>query len=504
MGTSSDDTSFHYVDFDSFTDANLTNNGASASLGLANVPTNFSTGEYPDPAPGLSIDTMPPHHNMLSPSHSRLTSHSHPVPTFSPPRLTEPDRQTDQTAGLIVENVAALAYPPNSAMSDTITDKDTAIGVTTSGHHRTGSKQQPGLARKPTDIDDNGMINDLSYQTILPASTTYKTHPAPSFVAGPTNGLEECNKRADDSVVLDNNVTTVTAAVRYNATKVTPLRQAHLNTLLTPLIPSAPSSPHDKNREKVDDEYEDPFESFNSGSEQEDEADIDFKGGSVSPSIGSKSYSPTPTAPESDREQRTRKKGQAATVKKVGRSVFGDWPIAAQARKRINFATKALAQHIVGSSYNGSVPWPLGTEASKAAGRGVAVSGIPTFTVAGHDHNTMGPSTGTSTSWMYTTTQEIGRVQWTAGGGAKLRLCNQMFQAEAEAETEAQMLHGIEKDKEKRTSESMHEGTNLSQGVQEPPVQGHENSEVRNGGGWALVVDKDSHGRRVTKWVFAD
>ncbi|KAL8858159.1 MAG: hypothetical protein Q9178_005336 [Gyalolechia marmorata] len=434
-------------------------------------------------------------------------SHSHPVPTFSPPRLTEPDRPTDQTTDLIVENVGALVYPPNSGMSNTITNKNTAIGVTTSGHHRTGSRQHPGPASKPTDIDDNGMMTDPSYQIILPASTTYKADPASSFVVGPTNGLEEWNERADDSVVLDNNVTTVTAAVRFNTTKVTPLRQAHLNTLLTSLIPSAPSSPHEKPHEKVDDKYEDPFESFNSGSEQEDEADIDFKGGSVSPSMRSKSHSPTPAPPESNREQRTREKGQGATVKRVGTSVFGDWPIAAQARKRTNFATtKAFAQHIAGSSHNGSVPWPLGTEASKAAGRGVAVSGIPAFTVAGHDHNTMDRSKETSTLRMYTTTQEIGRVQCTAGGGAKQRfgLWDQMSRAEAEAQTESQMLKRMDKDIEKRTSESMHEGTNLLQGVQEPPVQGHENGEVRNGGGWALVVEKDSHGRRVTKWVFAD
>ncbi|KAL8912692.1 MAG: hypothetical protein Q9171_002325 [Xanthocarpia ochracea] len=405
-------------------------------------------------------------------------SHSHPVPTVS--RLTEPDRQT------------------------TITDKYTAIGVTTSGHHRTGSKKHPGLASKPTDIDDKGMITDLSYQTILPASTTYKTHPAPPFVAGPTNGVEQWNERANKFVVLDNNVTRVTAAVKLKTAKVTPLRQAYLNTLLTPLIPSAPSSPYDKNREKVDDKYEDPFESFNSGSEQEDEADIDFNGGSVSPSMRSKSHFLPSTPIEPDREQPTSEKGQAATVKKVGTSVLGGWPIAAQARKRTNFATKAPAQQIVDSSYNGSAPWPISTEASKAADRGVAVSGIPAFTVAGHDHNTMCPSKERSTPRLYTTTQEIGRVQCTAGSGAKQRLWDQMSRAEAAAEREAQMLKGMEKDKEKRALESMHEGTSLSQGVQEPPAQGHENGEVRNGGGWALVVDKDNHGRRVTKWVFAD
>ncbi len=504
MGTSSDDTSFHCVDFDRFTDANLINNGASPSPALANIPTNFSTGEYPDPAPGLAIDTMPPHQNVLSPSQSRLMSHSHPVPTFSPPRLTEPDRQTDQTAGLIVENVGALAYPPNSGMSDTITDKDTAIGVTTSGHHHTGSKQHPGPTSKPTDIDYNGVIIDQSHRIILPAPATYKTDPASSFVARPTNGPEQWNEGGKNRVVLDDNVTRVTAAVRLNTTKVTALRQAHLDTLLTSLIPSAPSCPHNKPGEKADDEYEDPFESFNSGSEQEDEADIDFKGGSVSPSVRSKSHSPTPTAPESDREQRTREKGQAATVRKVGTSVFGDWPIAAQARKRTNIATKAPAKQIVRSSNNGSVPWPLGTGASKAADHGVAVSGIPSFTVAGHDHNTKGPSKETSTPLMYTTMQEAARRQWTAGDGAKLRLWDQMLRAEAETEREAQMLKGMEQEKEKRALESMHEGTDLSQGVQERLVQGHENGEVRNGGGWALVVEKDSHGRRVTKWVFAD
>ncbi|KAI4280366.1 MAG: hypothetical protein L6R38_004518 [Xanthoria sp. 2 TBL-2021] len=388
----------------------------------------------------------------------RPLSHSHPDPKSFPRHPTEREFRTDQKT---------------SGIHNRIPDQDPTIDVTTVDHRFTGSAQHHDAASVPMDIDDNGMFTDLPNHLISSAPTSFGTHPTPSFVRCPATGSKSGNSRAAHSTILDNDTMETTATAKFNASMCTPLRQAHLNTLLASLIPSAPPSPRASNGEKPED---DPFDNFNSGSEQEDESDIDFKSGSVSPSVRSKSPSPVPTPPESDYEEITRgkqparpkaqattdkqpprQKAQATPIKKKPRtSGFGDWPVAAQARRRSATVTDS----------------PV--------------------TIADHDYDIPDPSMRISTSSQNQITMpKDTRLQHTPGGRANKRSWTQMLESEADADREVQMLETMEKEK----------GMSLSRVVQRPSVQAHDDGEIRNGSGWTLMVEKDRHGRKIVRWM---
>ncbi|KAL8852580.1 MAG: hypothetical protein Q9221_002576 [Calogaya cf. arnoldii] len=412
------------------------------------------------------------------------SSHGHPEPMSSLRRS--------------IELMGAASHPHDNGRCDKIVHPDTAIHVTTASHHPTATAPHHNPINKSTDVADNRRLVTLSNHRMSTAPTSRRTQSTPSLVRCHTTGSTSENHRPASRTTLANDAT---AAANLNASMGTPLRQAHLNTLLASLIPSAPSSPRTKDADKPDD---DPFDNFNSGSEQEDESDIDFKSASVSPSVHSKSPSPVPTPPESDYEeitrekQPTKEKAQATTpIQKKPRTTrtsgLGDWPIASQARRGSATGTETpdLHHQMARSGSNSKTSWPFSTETSRAADRGVAVSGMPTLTAAGHDHNTSSPSMAISTS----------RKQRTTGDRSKKRSWDRMLESEAEANREVQMLETIEKEKEVGTMVSTQKGTNSSQAVQKLPVQSHEGGEARNGSGWTLVVEKDRNGRRITTWM---
>ncbi|KAL8789997.1 MAG: hypothetical protein Q9213_000883 [Squamulea squamosa] len=441
-------------------------------------------------------------HDSFAPS---PLSHSHPVSTFSPRRLTQSDYEITQSTDLPMKDVGVLACSHECARSNAINGKGAAIAVTALGYRSTESEHRHDLASDPMETNHDGMIADPSGRSTSIVHETSRVHSAPSVIVRPTNGPDHANQLVANPVVPDDNVIEITTVSRINNTYATPLRQSHLNTLLASLIPSAPSSPRGNDCEKLDDDTGDAFDNFNSGSEQEDEADVDFKGRTASPSLRSKSRSSTiPTPSESDRKPSVRGKGKAGTVRKPRTSGFGDWPIAIRARKRTaiaaNFPTSSMEQ----SSYshddhvNGSALWPIGTEAAKAVDRGVAVLGIPTYTPAGYDRNTMVQTMSMPTARKYATPQDKACVESDGSVGVRKRLLDQMMEADAEVVREAQRLKEVEKENER--PESKKAGSRLSQSMQEIPMQGHGDSEVRNGSGWTLVVEKDRHGGKVMKW----
>ncbi|KAI4273374.1 MAG: hypothetical protein LQ337_004669, partial [Flavoplaca oasis] len=189
-------------------------------------------------------------------------------------------------------------------------------------------------------------------------------------------------------------------------------------------------------------------------------------------------------------KQPMRQTGKAAApVKKPPRtSGFGDWPIASKARRRSIARTNSPVSNnqLPRSASDGAAHWPLNTEASRAADRGVAVSGIPTLTKAGHDHNTASPKMLMSSS------QNHGKL----GGEMKKRVWDQMLESEADADMEIQMPLGREDKNESGVLVSARETTSLSQGIQRAPLD----EEVRNGHGWTLMVEKGRNGARRMKW----
>ncbi|KAL8773327.1 MAG: hypothetical protein Q9209_001721 [Squamulea sp. 1 TL-2023] len=467
---------------------------------------------FPQPSQDLMLrggGTASPRSSALSKEHHlfvpSLLSHSHPLSTFSPRRLIQSDYEVTQSTGLPMKDVRVLAHSHEGPRSNAIDEKGAAIVVTASGHHSTESEQCHDLASNPVETNDNGMIADPSGRLTPPAHETDRVHSAPSGIIRPTNGPDRRNELIANPVVPDDNVIDITTASRINNTYATPLRQSHLNALLTSLIPSAPSCPRQNECEKLNDETVDPFDNFNSGSEQEDEADVDFKGRTASASVRSKSYSSSaPTPSESDREPSVRGRVKAATVQKPRTSGNGDWPIAIQARKRNVIASDSQAPQTERCSYShddhadGSVTWPVGTEAAKAADRGVAVSGILTYTNGDNDRNSMDPNMEMSTGRKYATTPDNARMGYAKNVGARKRLLDQMLEADAEVVKEAQRLKEVERESER--PKSMEASTRSSRNMQGISTQGHEDSEVRNGSGWTLVVKKDRHGGKVMKW----
>ncbi|KAL8653260.1 MAG: hypothetical protein Q9226_003917, partial [Calogaya cf. arnoldii] len=295
------------------------------------------------------------------------SSHSHPEPMSSLRRS--------------IELMGAASHPHDNGRYDKIVHQDIAIHVTTASQHSTATAQHYKPINKSTDVADNRRLVNLSNHRMSTAPTSFRTHSTPSLLRCHTTGSTSENNPPASRTNLDKDAT---AASNLNASMGTPLRQAHLNTLLASLIPSAPSSPRTKDAQKPDD---DPFDNFNSGSEQEDESDIDFKSASISPSVRSKSPSPVPMPPESDYEeitrekQPTKEKAQTTTpLQKKPRTTrtsgFGDWPIACQARRGSATGTEApdLDHQMARSGSNGKTSWPYNTEASRAADRGVAVS----------------------------------------------------------------------------------------------------------------------------------
>ncbi|KAL8883012.1 MAG: hypothetical protein Q9192_007480, partial [Flavoplaca navasiana] len=378
-------------------------------------------------------------------------------------------------------------------MYGTMNDEDSVIDTTIADHGYIASTRNHNLANKRLDMDDNGMLTHPSDHRISIAPTSFRTQSAPSSVDYQAIGSQSATKRATSSNPLDDDSLETPAAEKLDAPTITPLRQAHLNTLLASLIPSAPSSPRDDKKRSKDGETED---SFDSGSEQEDDADIDFKSASKSPSVRSKSPTPVPTPPESDYEQSTKAKRPArqtgkadAPVKKPPRtSGFGDWPIASQARRRSVARTDSPVSNnqLPRSASDGAAHWPLNTEASRAADRGVAVSGIPTLTRAGHDHNTASPKL------LRLPSQNHGK----SGGEMEKRVGDQMLESEADADMEVQMSPGREEENESGVLVSTRKTTSLSQDIQKAPLD----EEVRNGHGWTLMVEKGRNGERRMKW----
>ncbi|KAL9027064.1 MAG: hypothetical protein Q9180_007389 [Flavoplaca navasiana] len=380
-----------------------------------------------------------------------------------------------------------------TGMYGTMNDEDSVIDTTIADHGYIIPTQNHDLANKRLDMDDNGMLAHPSNHRISTAPTNFRTQSAPSSVGYQAIRSHSATKRATSPNPLDDDPLETPAAEKLHAPTVTPLRQAHLNTLLASLIPSAPSSPRDDKKCSKDGETED---SFDSGSEQEDDADIDFKSASNSPSVRSKSPTPVPTPPESDYEQSTKTKrparqtGKAAApVKKPPRtSGFGDWPIASQARRRSVARTDSPVSNnqLPRSASDGAAHWPLNTEASRAADRGVAVSGIPTLTRAGHEHNTASPK------MLMPPSQTHGK----SGGEKKKRVRDHMLESEADADMEVQMSPVREEEDESGVLVETPKHSSLSSSLQRAPLD----EEMRNGHGWTLMVEKGRNGARRMKW----
>ena len=509
------------------------------SYPLTNVPIDSSLTPYQESSPHLSTEFAPAQQSMPSSFRSQSASASESyVRTYATPPTEMSDSDLSTRVFLASTTDADTTYPgpsqnpflggdpavarssafaighqtfgqaplshshPEPACSfktavagvyGTMNDEDNVIDTTIADHDYIVSRQDHDLANKHLDMDDNGMLAHPSNHRISIAPTSFRTQSAPSSVGYQAIGSQSETERATSPNPLDDDSLENPAAEKLNAPTVTPLRQAHLNTLLASFIPSAPSSPCDDTKRSKDGETED---SFDSGSEQEDDADIDFKSASNSPSVRSKSPTPVPTPPESDYEQSTKAKrparqtGKAAApVKKPPRtSGFGDWPIASQARRRSVARTDSPVSNnqLPRSASDGAALWPLNTEASRAADRGVAVSGIPTLTRAGHEHNTASPKMLMSPS------QNHGK----SGGEMKKRARDQMLESEADADMEAQMSPGREEENESGVLVSTRETTNLSQGIQRAPLD----EEVRNGPGWTLTVEKGRNGERRMKW----
>ena len=389
---------------------------------------------------------------------SRPLSHSHPEPMSF---LRHP-AERECRAGQIT-----------TGMHDTLANKDTTIDVTTRGHRITRSAMRHGRASIPMETDDNGMLAPLSDHLISTARTISLTHPTPSFAGCRSTVSKSGSSPAAYSTTLDDDVNESTATARLNATTDTPLRRTQVKPFNAYPIPSVAPSPRAATGEKSD---EDPFDDFTSGSEKEDESDIDFESRSITPSsMRSESPSPVPTPPESDyegipwRKPRTRLQVQAITEtqparpeaqatpirKKRRMSRFVEWPIVAQARRRSTTVPESPVT-TADDDYDDSVP---------------------------------GPRMSTS-SRKQTTVQKAARTQRTPGGRASKRSWTQMLASEAHADREVQMWEAKGKEKDPGMS------------VQNRPVRrNHGDDEVRNGDGWTLVVEKDGHGRQIAKWM---
>ncbi|KAL8733103.1 MAG: hypothetical protein Q9166_002295 [cf. Caloplaca sp. 2 TL-2023] len=585
------------------------------------VPTITETFSSLDTASSpLTEDQMP--RGNQAPSRPSPLSHSHPVPSFSPRRLTEQEMHTDQATSLTVEDVGALMYSsesgdsnahicaqrpvtpstpvPRSIESGKYDDRATMIvdidndgprpcvcsGSLTPVPRLWQTKKHVDPIRDTPDIDndDDPAAEDLSDRPKSTAQTTDQAHPVSDLsLTGAKLPIEQIPNRSKDVTdiaaanivnILNNTVpaTNIGTATNNAATekagtqKGTPRPAKDLNTFLTSLIPSAPTSPtHQSKTINLDDESEDPFENFNSGSEQEDEADVDFPGGSASPSVHSISPEPQRTPDSSD--EKAARRGEILAPKALPRKQnprrdqFGNWPVANMARpKGAPRAAATPVKRAMGYSFEygdpidgSSTAWPLTTESSKAADRGVAVSGINAHTSAGYEHNTPSPlSFGVKKDYVDVPVTAsaakprpgsgrpdgfvsrpvpsigsgvlprggIGRVGSRDGKGGK-RLWDQMLEAEEEAEREGKRLKEVEEQVRvlKKMRGVVSTRTGLSQeardvdvagvknglnggneGVEEGGEEEEEKGQMRNGAEWTLVVERDSEGRKVCKW----
>ncbi|KAL8997103.1 MAG: hypothetical protein Q9169_003539 [Polycauliona sp. 2 TL-2023] len=363
-------------------------------------------------------------------------------------------------------------------------DKDVPINVTTAGHRYNESLQYHDLVSKSTNIAEYLMLADRSSYLIPNGPMNSPTDSAPhSFVPRPPTESEQGNKRAARPITTTLEDDPLTAA-KIDTPVATPLRQAHLNSLLASLIPSGPSLPSRKHDNRIG--VRGSEDSFDSGSEKEAESDIDFEITSITPSVRSKSPSPVPTPPESDYEQPTKARQPAKLKEKIAtpvnkrprRSVFGDWPIASQARRRstVETETPVLGRQNAESSFNGNArPRRRDSEASAAP---------DPLTTASHTYKTGSPNMVRS------------KAQNQDKKTAKKRAWEQMLESEANADREIGMLEEIEK--QKRALVATREETNSLHDVANLPV---DDGEVRNGSGWTLVVDRDRHGKKIVKWT---
>ncbi|KAL8675606.1 MAG: hypothetical protein Q9168_000118 [Polycauliona sp. 1 TL-2023] len=398
----------------------------------------------------------------------------------------------------------SVAEAATNGMLGTMNDEDASAYVTTAGQHYTESLHYHDLVSKSTDIEEYRMLADQPNRQIPTGLTTPCTLSTAFDVPLPTTKFEHGHKLATDPTTLDNDPPETTTAVNASTPTATPLRQAHLNTLLASLIPAGPSSPPKKAGRVSAHESED---SFDSGSEQEDESDVDFQVASITPSVRSKSPSPVPTPPGSDHAQRKKVKQparvQTSTAtpaeKKRRPSSFGDWPVASQARMRSTTVTDTPVTdyEMAESSSNDDGRGPLDSGASEAAEDSVPVPSTSPSTTAG-------PTTNTTSPNMVASTAKTAKKQEDSSSKSKKRAWEQMLESEANANRELQMMETMVKEtenaKEKAALVATRKDKNSSQRIR-PTAANADDGEVRNGNRWTLVVDKDLNGNRTTKWT---
>ncbi|KAI4242333.1 MAG: hypothetical protein L6R40_004062 [Gallowayella cf. fulva] len=214
-----------------------------------------------------------------SPSPSR---HSHPVTSFSPRRLTEEELYGEPVTNSPIEDVATLKdIDPLTHMPDDDDDDDDDYDFNTGSGARLASSI---VAHRSTERDRHRSTTSNNKKDDIGDN---KDDSAPRDSASQRNDVNEARvfPNVDTSSTLNASTSINTPTISDDSKE--KRRQNYLDSLVASLTePTSPFSPPSRAPKRVRfDEPEDPFENFNSGSEPEDEADVDFKTASRSPSL---------------------------------------------------------------------------------------------------------------------------------------------------------------------------------------------------------------------------
>ncbi|KAL8804885.1 MAG: hypothetical protein Q9182_002287 [Xanthomendoza sp. 2 TL-2023] len=429
------------------------------------------------------------------------SSHSHSMHSFSPRRLTNQELHNERGA---VEDVGTMMHISDRDASASDSEPGAPLAVSSSALN---FKRQGHL--KDKDAKDVEVLLDHRSSCSHPVYPTGAEH-GDQQMANPTSqSIDRYEARAGINV---NATTSVAEPGSSKAAKGKKRHHDFTSPVASPIASTLPTFsaaafPRMSKRVKFNalTESEDPFENFNSGSEPEDDDDMDFYAPSASPSLRSKSPSPerTPLQPEdeipaSKGKAEAQRQQAAVKVKKTLRSSIEleKWPIARQARRislnspSSHFAATVMAERTNNKSY------PLANEALRANKRRGALSGFPNLPSAGHDHETsrVNGTRPSSAKNNHPIVAENAPLAYAASRYSVFQaeystLNVQIRESEKEAQIEKKKLHEVEREVE--LLKGMIEGDDGS-GVEQ----------VRSGGDWTLIIERDKHGRRVNRWRF--
>ncbi|KAL8806624.1 MAG: hypothetical protein Q9200_004970 [Gallowayella weberi] len=442
-------------------------------------------------------------------SKPRPSSHSHSVSSFSPQRSTNQKLHNEQGSGLAIndeEDVGTMMQISDSDASTSGSDPGAPLAVSSSDlrFRRLGHLQDRDARDDEVLLDHRLSFSRSIYPTGAERGDQRMTDPISQFID-------------EDEATAGTNVNTTTCIAEPVSAKTAKVKKRHHDSdslVASPIASTLPTlftSAHPRRTKRVKlnalTEPEDPFENFNSGSEPEDDGDVDFDAPSASPSLRSKSPSPEPTPPDSEDESPVAKekgKGQrqqaAVKAKEPPKSSFGfgEWPIARRAFRISSTSSSSTVAAAVAAETTKDKSWPLASEALRAANRGVAVSGIPNPTSAGHDHEfsrlhqTRPPPANNNHPIMAENAVMPDAASMDSVIEAEYSTLNaQLRESEKEAEIEKKKLHKVGREVEI-----------LKGMIEDDDGIGVEEVMTRNGADWTLIIERDEHGRRVKRWKF--